>query len=319
MQSPLQSYKERRITWYSQVCLPQGLQGSTLRVHHCDGKLYLCGGANEDGTPNKSVFHCSVHNMTHWEKLTPEAPQYHCSSVVVHNELVLVGGHSSSSTGRCTGALSSYDSRAGLWVQRLPAMPTPRASTAAFVSGNYLVVVGGQKRDGEIVNTVEVLHIPSAKWETASGLPENYAGQSVALAADEVCLVGGSSEGGAGTSVFVASIPKILSSCRFFSLFANTDRSGKIWRQVANCPFTLMTALCIEDQYLTLGGQEVTNASEQPAGIIWMYGREENTWTPIQRLPSARQLCCAAILPDHRLVVLGGLPRFTTVDIAEMQ
>ena len=316
--SAQQHYKEQRLRWFSHDCLPMGLQGSTLKVHHCDGRLYLCGGAREDGSPNTTVYCCSVRNMTHWEPLSPEAPQHHCASVIIHNELVLVGGHVGSDD-KVTGALSCYDHKAGLWVSRFPAMPTPRASAAAFVAGDYLMVNGGQKRDGEVVNTMEVLHIPTLKWESAARLPENLAGQSVAICGDEIFLIGGLDGEGARMSVYVAPIQKVISSCHFFSVFTSTDRTGRIWKQLANCPFTLMTAVCVGDQLFTIGGQEVTKTTEQPAGLIWLYSRQENTWSPVQRLPSARQLCCAAVLPDHRLVVIGGGPRFTTVDIAEMQ
>ena len=316
--SSQQHYKEKRFKWASYNCLPVGLQGSTLKLHHCDGRLYLCGGAKEDGSPNTTIYACSIHNLTHWEALSPAMPQHHCASVVIHNELVLVGGHVDSDS-KCTGALTSYDHSAGVWVARLPPMPTPRASAAAFVVGDYLIVSGGQKGEGEVTNAMEVLHIPSQKWEAAARLPQSLAGQSVAVCSNEVFLVGGLDEEGATVSVYTATIPKILSSCRFFSLFTTTDRVGRIWKQLFDCPFSLMTIVCISEHLFAIGGQEVTKTTEQPAGLIWMYSREQNTWTPVQRLPSARQLCCAAVLPDHRLVVVGGDPRFTIVEIAEMQ
>ena len=316
--SSQQHYKEQRFKWFSHNCLPVGLQGSTLKLHHCDGRLYLCGGAKEDGSPNTTVYTCSVRKLTHWEALSPETPQHHSASVIIHNELVLVGGHVDGDS-KCTGALTSYDHRARNWVARLPAMPTPRASAAAFVVGDYLIVSGGQKGEGEVTNAMEVLHIPSQKWEAAARLPESLAGQSVAVCSNEVFLVGGLDAEGAKVSVYTATIPKILSSCRLFSLFTTTDRAGRIWRQLFDCPFSLMTIVCINEHLFAIGGQEVTKATEQPAGLIWMYSRERNTWTPVQRLPSARQLCCAAVLPDHRLVVVGGDPQFTSVEIAEMQ
>ena len=320
-QPPVEVYKQRQMVWTSHNCLPCGLQGSTLRLHLCDQRLYLCGGAREDSTPNREVLVSRVDSLSRWETLKPNPSQHHSASVIIHNQLVLVGGLDSV-TGQCTGTLSSYDSETGTWVQRLPPLPTPRASAAAFVSGDYLVVIGGERRVGELVNVVEVLHIPSSRWEAATRLPQGMAGQSVALCGNEVYLLGGIDKTGPTTKVYVASIPKILSSCRFFSLFAGTDRTGQLWRQLSDSPFPLMTAISFEENLFGLGGQEVTGGGEQPAGLIWLCSLEEEegegVWSPVQRLPSGRQLCCAAVLPDHRLVIAGGLPQFTTVDIAQM-
>ena len=240
--------------------------------------------------------------------------------MIIHNQLVLVGGLNTK-IDRCTGALSSYDSETGSWVQALPAMPTPRASAAAFVTGDYLVVVGGQRPGGELVNVIEVLHIPSCRWETATRLPQSMAGQSIALCSDKVCLLGGIDTDGPTTSVYLASVPNLLSSCHFLPLFAGTHTTGKLWRRISDCPFPLMTAVSFGDQILALGGQEITSTGDAPAAILWLCSQEveeQCQWCPIQRLPSGRQLCCAAILPDHQLVIAGGLPHFNTIDIAEI-
>ena len=310
-------YKQRQLVWTSHKCLPCGLQGSTLRLHHCDQRLFLCGGAREDSTPNREVLVSRVDTISSWEVLKTNPPQYHSASAIIHNRLVLVGGLDSS-TNQFTGALSSYDSRSGTWVRSFPPLPTPRASAAAFVSGDYLVVVGGQSGVGELANTVDVLHIPSSRWEAATRLPQGMAGQSVAVCGNEVCLLGGIDETGATTSVYLASIQKILSSCRFFSMFAGTDRTGQLWRQLADSPFPLMAAISFEDHLFAVGGREITSTSEQPACLMWLCNTGEGTWSPVQRLPSGRQLCCATVLPDHQLVIAGGLPQFTTIDIAQM-
>ena len=179
------NYKVQRLTWFSHKCLPNGLQGSTLRVHQSGEKLLLCGGVNEDGSPNTAVYACPVRNLTRWARLDPDPQQYYSTSAIIQDELVLIGGLISSN-GRCTGILSSYDNKARVWVQRFPNLPTPRSSAAAFVYGDYLVVAGGQNEDGDSVNVVEVLNITTQKWETSTRLPAKLAGQSVAVCGDLV-------------------------------------------------------------------------------------------------------------------------------------
>ena len=310
------SYKVNRLNWYSHKCLPRGLQGSTLVVHRCGEKLYVCGGANKDGTPNKALYTCFVRNLTRWVKLSPDAPQYHCASAIVQDELVLISGLSSADN-KCTGVLSSYDHKAQVWVQRFPPLPTPRSSAAAFVHGEYLIVVGGQNEDSNALSLVEVLHVPSHTWETATRLPQKVAGQSVAVSGDVVYLIGGSSGPSCLRAVFSASIQAITSSCHHFSLFESTDRISKVWKQLCDCPFTMMAATCNRGQLLALGGNEVTKDENHTAQWIWIYENKQNIWTPVQSMPSPRKLCSAAVLDDSSLIIVGGDPDFDTIDIAE--
>ncbi len=310
------NYKVNKLTWFSHKSLLMGLQGSTLRLHQCGDKLYLCGGVDETGNPNQAIFFCPVRNLTRWVRLPPDAPQYYCASAIIQDELVLIGGIGLSD-GKCTGALSSYDHKAQVWVQRLPPIPTPRSSAAAFICGDYLIVVGGQSEDGEALGVTEVLHIPTRTWETAVRLPEKIAGQSVAVSGDIVYLVGGSNGPNCLRSIYTASVRKIIASCRHFSLFSSVDRSSKVWKKLADCPFTMMVATCNGDQLLALGGNEVTKASNHAAEWIWLYEPELNVWTPVQSMPSARKLCCATLLEDTSLVVAGGDPDFSRIDIAE--
>lgn len=310
------NYKVHKLTWFSHKSLLQGLQGSTLRLHQCKDKLYLCAGVSESGVPNQAVYFCPVRNLTRWVRLPPDAPQYYCASAIIQDELVLIGGISTSS-GKCTGALSSYDHKAQVWVQRLPPLPSVRSSAAAFVCGDYLIVIGGQNEEGEALGLIEVLHIPTRTWEVAARLPEKIAGQSVALSGDIVYLVGGSNGPNCLQSVYTASVRKIIASCRHFSLFSSVEKSNKFWKKLADCPFTKMVATCNGDQLLALGGNEVTKTSDHAAELIWLYEPELNIWTPVQSMPSPRQLCCATILEDSSLVVAGGDPDFIRIDIAE--
>ena len=311
------NYKVQRLTWFSHKCLPNGLQGSTLRVHQSGEKLLLCGGVNKDGSPNTAVYVCPVRNLTRWARLEPDPQQYYSASVIIQDELVLIGGLTSSN-GRCTGLLSSYDNKARVWVKRFPNLPTPRSSAAAFVCGDYLVVAGGQNEDGDSVNVVEVLNITTQRWETSTRLPEKLAGQSVAVCGDTVYLVGGSNSHTAVRSVYCASVTKLIASSHYFAMFASTGRSSNVWKQLCDCPFVMMATTSNGNQLLALGGVEVTKAANQPAEWIWLYDPNQDSWTPVQSMPSARKLCCTVVLVDNTLIVIGGEPDFCTVDIAEI-
>ena len=111
---------------------------------------------------------------------------------------------------------------------------------------------------------------------------------------------------------------KIISSSHYFAMFASTDRSSKVWKQLCDCPFIMMATTSSGNQPLAMGGVEVTKAANQPAEWIWLYDPDQDSWTPVQSMPSARKLCCTVVLVDNTLIVIGGEPDFHTVDIAEI-
>ena len=313
-------YKLNKLTWYTHNCLPVGLQGSTLQIHRIADILCVCGGVTEEDIPNKALLYCPIKNVTRWSRSSSDVPQYFSASVVLQNEVVLIGGINAVD-GKWTGALSSYDFNSHVWVQRYPSLPTPRSSASAFVYADYLVVIGGQDERGEIVGLVEVLHLPTQTWETSSRLAVPVAGASTVVCGSTVYLVGG--VGRSGSTLVVQSAParKILSSCHRFSIFTSIalESSHSVWTRLRDCPFTKMTALCSGDQLLAFGGEQLTqSANAEPAEWIWIYDQTENSWSPIQGMPSPRKLCAVMMKPDGNIVIMGGAPDFTKIDIAEI-
>ena len=270
----------------------------------------------EDDVPNKGLLHCPIRNLTRWSRATPDVPQYHSASAIVQNELVLIGGLSAVD-GKCTGAIQSYDTNAQVWVERFPPMPTPRSSASAFAYAEYVVVAGGKDDSGAALSVVEVLHIPSQTWETSTRLPVKVAGHSLVVCEDRVYLIGGSDGVAFQQSVYAASVRKILSTCNRFSVISSALSST--WEQLQDCPFIKMAAVCSGNQLLAFGGEEITLAANAVAAEwIWTYSVDNNTWTPVQGMPSARKHCCATVLLDDRLIVIGGEPDYKRIDIAEI-
>ena len=312
-------YKLNMLTWYTHRCLPVGLQGSTLRVHQFSDQLCVCGGVTADDIPNKALLYCPLRNLTSWKRAQSDVPQYFSSSVILEEELLLISGVSAVD-GKLTGALSSYNFSSHVWVQRYPPLPVPRSSTSAFVYHDCLVVMGGQDEQGEVVRMVNVLHLPSQVWESASHLPIPMAGASTVVCEKVVYMVGGVGLASSCIqSVQCADLGKLLSSCHRFSLLSGIrSELSNVWKQLQDCPFTKMTVTCSGNQLLAFGGEQLTrNARTEPAEWIWIYDKEEDTWSPVQGMPSPRKLCAVTILPDN-IIIIGGDPHYTYIDLAEI-
>ena len=316
-------FKMNKLTWYTHKCLPLSLHGSTLQLHPLSNRLYLCGGVTSENIPNDALLYCSTKNYSKWSKVGPGVPQFYCPSVMLEDELLLISGISAGDK-RLTSALSSYNFSSQLWVQTHSPLPTPRSSASAFVYREYLIVMGGQNERGEIVGTVDVLHLPTQHWYSAPSLLIPAAGASAVVCENVVYLVGGVGRSTWIQSVQCAKVRKIISSSQHSSLDTHaslkeaSNGSSNIWKQLHDCPFTKMTAVCSGNQLLTLGGEQLTrNAIADPSEWIWIYDREEDTWSPVQGMPSARKLCAVTMLPDS-MVIIGGEPHYTHIDIAEI-
>lgn len=311
-------FKLNRLTWYTHRCLPVGLQGSTLRVHQFSDQLCVCGGLTADDIPNKALHYCPTRNLTSWKRAQSDVPQYFSASVILQEELMLISGVSAVD-GKLTGALSSYNFSSHVWVQRYPPLPVPRSSTSAFIYRDYLVVIGGQNEKGEVVRMVNVLHLPSQIWESASYLPIPVAGASTVVCENVIYLVGGIGQSACIQSVQCADVRKLLSSCHRFSLISGIrSELSNVWKQLHDCPFTKMTATCSGNQLLAFGGEQLTRSVRaDPAEWIWIYDKEDDTWSPVQGMPSPRKLCAVTMLPDN-MIIIGGDPHFTHIDLAEI-
>ncbi len=312
-------FKMNRLTWYTHRCLPVPVHGSTLQLHPLGDHLYLCGGVTDMNTPNDALFYCSMKNYSKWSKAGSGVPQMYCPSVMLEDELLLISGISAGDK-KLTSAISSYNFSSQLWVQRHPPLPTPRSSTSAFVYREYLVVMGGQNEKGEIVGDVDVLHLPTQQWYSAPPLPVPAAGASTVVCENIVYLVGGVGRVTWIQSVQCAKVKKIISaSQRFISdSRISSKKESSVWKQLHDCPFTKMTAVCSGNQLLTLGGEQLTRtAIAEPSEWIWIYDRADDTWSPVQGMPSPRKLCGVCMLPDS-MIIVGGEPHFTHIDIAEI-
>lgn len=318
LEAAKQIMKGSKFAWTSHRCMMEGLQGVTLRAYTVDGRVYLCGGATATGHPNTSVYYCPMRNITRWAKVSDPTPQYYPASAIVNRELVLIGGIDVP-TNSCTRRLFNYDVSSKEWVEVLPPMPTGRSSAAAVTWGDYLVVLGGIGARGTFTAAVEMLHLPSQQWRTAFSLPRPMAGFSVVVYRSRLYILGGSSDEGLLKSFYSIGLDALLSSASRITRL--TTSISSVWTKHHDCPYTMMT-LCLFNGYLlALGGNEMTSCVSQPVEWIWAFypsDGEDQDWVLVQKMHTARKLCCATAISSSILAVFGGNPYYSVLDVANV-
>ena len=77
----------------------------------------------------------------------------------------------------------------------------------------------------------------------------------------------------------------------------------KVWKRVADLPVTESTAVSLHDQLLAVGGRDSEFSS---TSAIYKYSFVSNSWEVISHMLTPRHLCFAAVIPDNRVLVVGG-------------
>ena len=68
-------------------------------------------------------------------------------------------------------------------------------------------------------------------------------------------------------------------------------------------------------QLLAVGGKDSDN---KPTTAVYMYNQATNSWNVISHMATARKNCLAAVLPNNKLMLVGGQSnKRTDLDLVE--
>ena len=236
-------------------------------------------------------------------KIVCKHPLRHFSLVNISNELTTVGGCSGS--WRTTDSDKLYCYIKGQWVETYPPMPTKRCKCASVYSRNVLIVAGGQQHiEGSKVpsSAVEILNIAHMQWSQLLPLTFSNSWPSISIC---------------GEFVYVSTGSKWY-SIAWCSLFSSSNlspgsRAGD-WEEIAPLPVENFTLITIKGQLLALGGKSITE--KKSIRDIRQYNSNTNSWQVISQMNVARSDCAAAILPDNKLIVVGGTSKKEPIEVA---
>ena len=263
---------------------------------------------------NEGLVNIYTYDVTSdsWSQLPNDVHRY-SSIAVINGWLTTVGGYSSPSYSNELLSLTGEGS-GRRWTKKFPPMPTRRCSATALCTGTTLIVAGGEGGEGEgdrVLSTVEVMNTENHQWSTTSksDLPEPMCYASATVCGDQLYMLGGVNKIHLDIkSVYTCSVSALLQSCVLSSLEApvlektSLDKFS-VWSQIADLPVMCSTCESLHSRLLAIGGMVDSGGATT---AVYMYNSSTNSWEIINHMTTGRGDCFTAVLPDNRLMVVGG-------------
>ena len=255
----------------------------------------------QPGRSNSKIYSYDVTSDS-WS-LLPDCVHENGSIAVINGCLTTVGG---GSYPYYSNELFSLTGKGSIrrWTKKFSPMPTKRSWTTSLCIGITLIVAGGMGVRGTVLSTVEMLNTESHQWSTAANLPQPMFCASATVFGDQVYLLGGISKNlTSPRSVYTCSVSTLLQDYPRYSRYSHKVYIS-IWEQVADLPVTQSTCESFHGRLLVIGGR--TKDSGRHTTAVHMYNSTTNSWEIISHMTTGRYECFTAVLPDNRLMVVGG-------------
>ena len=258
----------------------------------------------------RQVFAYTTTNRS-WIQL-PDCPFEYCSLACISNLVTTVGGFRDG----CTDQLFSLTGEGSgrRWTREFPPMPTKRSHTAALCNQVVLVVAGGRAEGQNVLRTIEVMDVDTYQWSIAADLPLPLHLSLATVCDDRLYISGGRDENRhSSRSVFTCSLSSFLQTCKPVLSLEESESAQQpsadhpgLWNRISDLPVTESTCVSIGGQLLAIGGMDSDN---KPTTNILVHNQAANAWEIVGEMSTARSWCFAAVLPEGKLMVVGGCTR----------
>ena len=225
-----------------------------------------------------------------WTTLPPHET-YYFGMAAVNNQLVLVGGRSTS-TGEVTNILVVWDEKSQTWTRPFPVIPTARHSLSAISYKKWLIVAGGRDDRYSPLHKVELLDTRSGQWYEGSPLPTECSSMSSAINGNMWYLSGGYFQR-SNDYVFSVCLDELIS----LAVSQSAGSTSSPWQTLPEAPQAHSTVLILNGALLTVGGRGSSS--------IHLYQPGRRSWVKVGDLPGVRLQCACTVLPNGEMFVAG--------------
>ena len=252
-----------------------------------------------EGVSNSKVL--MYNSMTQKWTVLPECPKEYFSMAVVNGVLTAIGGESS---GTATKSLLSLSQQKGglltqeKWIKQFPPMTYYHNSPVVATTNTSLIVTGGWGPDIEKA-TVEVMDTETLHWSTVASLPHPLYQATAAICGGRMYIGNGFKGNSEWTKSVLVCEVRDLQSATPQPAHAH---SSHVWREIAELPVDWSSLITLQDQLLAIGGKSGDRATSE----VRQYDVTTNSWRIISHMHTKRCHPLAAVLPNNRVMVVGG-------------
>jgi N-acetylneuraminic acid mutarotase len=190
-------YNPATNTWAEGTPMPAGRDRGAGGVAVYGGKIYYYGGVHTFPNGERAVNWFDVYDpvANTWTQL-PDMPtaRDHFHAAVLRGRFYAIGGRDRD-IAATTAANEAYDFATGAWVTGLAPLPTQRGGFAVGVTGDEIVVLGGEG-GGQAHADVEAYRPASNTWRTLAEMPTPRHGIQAAGCAGGLYIAGGATDEG---------------------------------------------------------------------------------------------------------------------------
>lgn len=281
-----------------------------------DGRVLVAGGFN--GAAALKTVELFDPKTNRWRRggdlLTPRRQH---TATLLPDKTVLVAGGLNGAT--ALNSAETFNSITSVWTASGNLINGRRAQTATLLSNGRVFVAGGSDGAGNALNSAEVYDYTRRLW---SGAPQSASAQLFTLAearnnhtatllpSGQVLLAGGLRSGSALSSAELYEYATGFWSAT--QTTAGTTTGLSVWR--ANQTATLLP----NGKVLVAGGQSLLGTAPAALNSAELYDPNTGAWAATGSLNQARYNHTATLLPNGRVLIVGGNTATQILNSAEL-
>ena len=284
-----------------------------------DGRVLVAGGLN--GTAALKSAELYEPNTNRWRRTGDllTARRLHTATLLPDSTVLVAGGLSG---GTALSSAETYNPATGLWTAA-GSFTARRSHTATLLPNGRVLALGGKGTDSNSLNNAEIYNYTNRTWSNALLGPPFPANQvftlndarsdhtATMLPNAQVLIAGGLGGGNAvlgSTELYEYAVPT----------FSVTKNAAGATTQMNATRAAHTATLLPNGKVLVAGGQSMTGTTFVALNSAELYDPNTGAWTATGSLVTERYNHTATLLPNGKVLIVGGNTTGQPLDTAEL-